>query len=183
MAGKHATITQIKQALVLRAIGLSRTAIAEETGLSESTVARIMRRHHAKKGSAVDKLAEETQRQLVETVAHDDRLRLEAAKLMLDDLALSRLLRDKLAATLHHLNTDDPDSAPVNARALSSAASALITSQKAARIAIGADQERLREPEMPVLRIEMLSVDQIEEMRAAQRAELESEEDETAVAG
>ena len=168
MPGKQATTDQLKQALALRAAGLSRTVISDQTGLSESTISRICRRHKAKKGSIIDKIAEETQRQLVDYLSNDQNLKVEAAKLVFEDLALSRLLRDKLATTILNLDTTDPKSAAVTARALNSAASALVSTQKASRIAINADHEAMTEADLPILKIEELTAEEIEQIRATQ---------------
>lgn len=168
MSGKHSTLSQVKKAIALRAIGLSRAAIADQTGLSESTLARIFRKHGASKGAAIPRLLEETKRQLIESLSNDQSLQLEAAKLMIEDLALNRTLRDKISESLAQLPTNDPNEAAMNLRALNSAASALITAQKAARVAIGADQDRALADELPVLTIVGMTEEQVAEMRYQQ---------------
>lgn len=170
MQGKHATLSQIKQALALRAAGMTKVIIAEKTGLSMSTIGRIIKRFKAPKGIAIKRLIEEAQSDLLDKLNDDRALRLEVAKLMQEDMALNRLLRDKIAESLGALQTDDPDAATVNLRALNSAASAMITAQKAARIAVGAGNQEQDGEELPVLRIEELTADEIEHMRRGQEA-------------
>jgi hypothetical protein len=168
MKGKHATLSQIKQTLALRAAGMTKAVIAESTGLSISTISRISKRFNAPKGTAIKRLIEEAQSDMLGKLTDDSALRLEVAKLMYEDMALNRLLRDKIAESLDTLQTDDPSSAAVNLRALNSAASAIITAQKAARTAVGMNNEDVADKELPVLHIEELTAGQIEQMRREQ---------------
>jgi len=180
MRGKHATLSQIKQALALRAAGMTKALIAEQTGLSISTIGRINKRFNAPKGTAVKRLIAVAQSDMLAKLADDDGLRLEVAKLMHEDMALTRLLREKVAESVDALRTDDPDAAAENLRALNSAASASITLQKAARTAIGANEDRIADVDLPVLRIEEMTAAEIEQLR--QRQQDEREQDDTELA-
>ncbi|MFK7160836.1 helix-turn-helix domain-containing protein [Marinospirillum sp. MEB164] len=165
---KHANITQIKKALALRSIGMTRAAIAEKTGLSPATLSRIFKRFNAPKGAAVERLAREAQSELLDKLNNNQALRLEIAKLLHEDMALTRLIREKIADSLEALDTTSPEAAAVNLRALNSAASAMITAQKTARIALGAESITDEEV-MPVLRIETLTDTDIAQLRRNQQ--------------
>ncbi len=175
MPGKHATLSQVKQVIALREIGATRAVIASETGLSLSTISRVCRRFSASKGRVTSKLVEQSQERLIERMADDKHLQAQIAMLMADDLLTSNMIREQITNGMLQLDMSDPEQVPTNLRALNSGASALATVQKIGRIATGADQENEYAEELPELTIHILTDEDVEQIRAKQRAEDEDE--------
>ena len=65
MAGKHATLSQVEKIVALRGIGATNAVIAQETGVSASTVIRVCKRHSASKGILRRELIKISQEQMV----------------------------------------------------------------------------------------------------------------------
>lgn len=173
MPGKHATLSQVKHVIALREIGATRAVIASETGLSLSTISRICRRHSASKGRVTSKLVEQSQERLIKRMSDDKHLQAQIAMLMADDLITSNMIREQITNGMLQLDMSDPEQVPTNLRALNSGASALATVQKIGRIATGADQENEFAEELPELTIHVLTDEEVAEIRAKQRAEIE----------
>lgn len=180
MPGKHVTLSQIKQILALREIGATRTVIATEVGVSISTVSRICKRFSSRKGRVQTKLVADSQQRLIERMSDDKVLQAEAMKLLADDLAASRIIREKIAEAALKLDLSDPDAVASALRALNSASSALATVQKVGRIATGADKLVDAVEELPELFIHVMTAEDIEAERARQKTLLYGE-DEVAV--
>jgi len=173
MPGKHATFSQIKQIIALREIGATRAVIASETGVSISTVSRICKRFGSCKGRLQSKLLEDSQQQLINRMNNDETLHVEAMKLLADDLAASRIIREKIAEAALKLDLSDPDMVAASLRALNSASSALATVQKIGRVATGADKLSEALEELPELTISVMTAEDIEAERTKQRAQVE----------
>lgn len=175
MPGKHTTLSQIKQVLALRGIGATRAVIATETGVSISTVSRICKRFSGQKGSITDELVEQSRKQLVERITDDKELQSKAAMMVADDLVLSQIIREKITEGMIRLDMTEPNQVAANLRALNSASSALLTIQKAGRVATGADTLSEADKELPTLQIREMTAEDIEAVRAQQRARLKEE--------
>lgn len=178
MAGKHATLTQIKHVIALRTCGATRAVIAQQTGVSISTVARICARFGATKGRARQQLVEEAQKQLIEKINDSRSLLNEATQQLADDLVLTRIIREKIVEGVLNLQLSDPLEVANSLRALNSAASALASAQKIGRIATRADSLADHDKELPVLQINEMSADDIKQVKDNLRRERNSKESE-----
>jgi predicted transcriptional regulator len=176
MPGSHANLTQVKLVLAMRETGCTRLVIANETGLSVSTVARICKRFSARKGRIKRELVEAAQKNLIEKINDSQSLLNEATNQLADDLALSKLLRERIASGVLSLITTDPTETANSLRALNSAASAFLSVQKASRIATGADSLADHNEELPVLQISEMSADDIKQVKENLRRERNSKE-------
>jgi len=173
MPGKHASLSQIKKIIALREAGATRAVIAVEVGVSISTVSRVCRRFKCSKGLLQAKLVEDSQQQLIARMASDEKLHAEAMTLLADDIAASKLIRERIAEAAINLDLSDPEMVASSLRALNSAASALATVQKVGRIATNADKHIEALEELPELIINIMSPDDIEAERVKQRAQME----------
>ena len=165
MPGKHTTLSQIKQILALREVGVTRAVIAAETGVSISTVARICKRFRTRKGRLSARLVEESKQSFISRMSDDQELHAEIAKQMADDIVTGRIIRERLAEAVLKLELNDQDQLTTALRALNSAASALVTVQKSGRLATGADGLSGGGEELPELTIKVMTDEDVANVR------------------
>ncbi|MCP4597189.1 hypothetical protein [Neptuniibacter sp.] len=164
MPGKHANISQIKEILALRAVGATRASIAASTGVSYSTISRICKRFSAPKGHMKDRLVKEAQ-QRINNLCNDEKLQQATACMIVDDIVLNKLIREKITEAVLSLDTTNPHEAANALRALNSASSAAVSTQKAARIATGADKFDEYSEELPELTIKVMDDADVAQVR------------------
>lgn len=160
------------QAVILREAGYSCPAIAEKLDLSLSTTKRILKRRSAVAGAATESLVEQARQGMLNTAFDLDAVQQHAAALVLDDLALSRMIRGKVVEVIEGL--DLSTSTPYQAmRTVVAAATALDLTQKVARRALPLDRlaEATHVEELSELRIRIMTDDDVREIREQQRLE------------
>lgn len=160
------------QAVILREAGYSCPAIAEKLDLSLSTTKRILKRRSAVAGAATESLVEQARQSMLNTAFDLDAVQQHAAALVLDDLALSRMIRGKVVEVIEGL--DLSTSTPYQAmRTVFAAATALELTQKVARRALPLDRlaEATHVEELSELRIRIMTDDDVREIREQQRRE------------
>ncbi|ANF24917.1 helix-turn-helix domain-containing protein [Stutzerimonas stutzeri] len=160
------------QAVILREAGYSCPAIAEKLDLSLSTTKRILKRRSAVAGAATASLVEQARQGMLETAFDLDAVQQHAASLVLDDLALSRMIRGGIVEAVEAL--DPSTSTPYQMmRTLVAAATALDLTQKVARRALPLDRlaEATHVEELSELRIRIMTDDDVREIREQQRRE------------
>ncbi len=160
------------QAVILREAGYSCPAIAEKLDISLSTTKRILKRRSAVAGAATESLVEQARQGMLNTAFDLDAVQQHAAALVLDDLALSRMIRGKVVEVIEGL--DLSTSTPYQAmRTVVAAATALDLTQKVARRALPLDrlEEATHVEELSELRIRIMTDDDVREIREQQRRE------------
>lgn len=160
------------QAVILREAGYSCPAIAEKLDLSLSTTKRILKRRSAVAGAATESLVEQARQGMLNTAFDLDAVQQHAAALVLDDLALSRMIRAKVVEAMEAL--DPSTSTPYQMmRTVVAAATALDLTQKVARRALPLDRlaEATHVEELSELRIRIMTDDDVREIREQQRRE------------
>lgn len=160
------------QAVILREAGYSCPAIAEKLDLSLSTTKRILKRRSAVAGAATESLVEQARQGMLNTAFDLDAAQQHAAALVLDDLALSRMVRGKVVEAMEAL--DPSTSTPYQMmRTVVAAATALDLTQKVARRALPLDRlaEATHVEELSELRIRIMTDDDVREIREQQRRE------------
>ncbi|GLZ88705.1 hypothetical protein Pres01_47560 [Metapseudomonas resinovorans] len=182
MTGKQTTPDQGAQAVILREAGYSLAAISERLGISLSTVQRLLKKHKAVAGATTQALIEKAREEMLASAFALDSVQRTAAALVLDDLALSQKIRQKLFSALEVL---EPDS-PIVFRSLAASATALKLTQDVGRRALPLDklEQAQAVEELPALEIRIMSPLDVDEMRAHQRreeAELRGDLDEVSV--
>ncbi len=169
MAGKHATLTQVKLVVALREVGATKAVIADQTGVSISTVGRICKRFGSCKGRASARLIEDVKSQLMSGLHGNNKLLNATAMHLADDLASTRIIREKIIDAVGRLPLDDPDQIANALRALNSATSALATAQKVGRIATGVDKLDDHDAMPTVLEIRTMTAEETEALRDKQK--------------
>lgn len=167
MAGKNLTLKQINTAIVLREAGYTLTAIAERIHVSVSSLQRAFKKHSVKKDSMKTKAIENAREELMGCVTSSEEIKLEAAKLVSDDLAHSRLLREKAALTIESLTATDTTEAALTMRALVGYSTLIKNTSDTLRRSLGlnnVDTDSAME-DLPELTIRELTADEIEELR------------------
>lgn len=169
MPGKHATPDQGAQAVILREAGYSLPTIAQRLDISLSTVQRLLKKHKAVAGATTQALIEKARDEMLNSALSMDSVQRTAAALVLEDLALSQQIRQKLFSALDLL---EPDS-PIAFRSLAASATTLKLTQDVGRRALPLDKlEQAQEvEELPELQIRIMTELDVEEMRAHQRRE------------
>ncbi|MCQ4303737.1 hypothetical protein C1170_00485 [Stutzerimonas frequens] len=160
------------QAVILREAGYSCPAIADKLDLSLSTTKRILKRRSAVAGAATESLVEQARQGMLNTAFDLDAVQQHAAALVLDDLALSRMIRGKVVEAMEAL--DPSTSTPYQMmRTVVAAATALDLTQKVARRALPLDRlaEATHVEELSELRIRIMTDDDVREIREQQRRE------------
>lgn len=169
MTGKQTTPDQGAQAVILREAGYTLPAIAERLGISLSTVQRLLKKHKAVVGAATQALIEKARDEMLTSAYSLDSVQKTAASLVLDDLALSQKIRQKLFSALDYL---DPSN-PIAFRSLAASATTLKLTQDVGRRALPLDklEQAQAVEELPELEIRIMTPLDVEEMRAQQRRE------------
>ena len=160
------------QAVILREAGYSCPAIAETLDLSLSTTKRILKRRSAVAGAATEALVEQARQGMLNSAFELNAVQQHAAALVLDDLALARMIRGKAVEAIEAL--DPSTSTPYQMmRTVVAAATALDLTQKVARRALPLDrlEEATHVEELSELRIRIMTEDDVREMREQQRRE------------
>ncbi|RJG12601.1 helix-turn-helix domain-containing protein [Pseudomonas cavernicola] len=170
MAGIRKTPDQSAQAVILREAGYTLPAIADRLNISLSTTQRLLKRHGAVAGAATQALIEKAREDLLHNAFALDAVQQTAASLVLDDLSLNRLMRNKLAQAVEALEVT-PDNAPIVCRALAACATTLKLTQQVGRQALPLDklEQALTVEELPELQIHIMTDHDVAVLRAEQR--------------
>jgi hypothetical protein len=99
MAGKRMTPQQINDAAVLRAAGYALAAIAERLNVSPRILQRHYKAHHINPGMLKGELiAQGAREDLLDAATASAELKVEAARLLVDDIASARLIHERRIA-------------------------------------------------------------------------------------
>lgn len=160
------------QVVILREAGHTTPAIAAQLDLSLSTAKRICKRRGAVAGAATEALIDQARQQMLNTAFELDTVQRQAAALVVEDLSLSSIIRQKVLEQLEQIepSTCEPFKAM---RAITAAATALDLTQKISRRALPLDklEEATRVEELSELRIRIMTDDDVREIREQQRLE------------
>ncbi|AKF43659.1 helix-turn-helix domain-containing protein [Pseudomonas fragariae (ex Marin et al. 2024)] len=169
MPGKKTTPDQSTQVVILREAGYTLPVIADRLDLSISTVQRIIKTTKAVAGAGTQALIDKAREELLSSAFSLDAVQQTVATLVADELALSHLIRTKIANALEALDPTDP----VAFRGLAAASTALKLTQDVTRRSLPI--EKLNQvqdiEELPTLQIHILTENDVAEMRAKQRLE------------
>lgn len=102
------------QAAVLVVVGYTMASVAEETGLSYSTVKRIKERIQAGEITLPPEILEEARTKLTECLGIEF-ARQETAKLIRITTVNNQNIQDKVASLINRIDVDDPDVDPMKA--------------------------------------------------------------------
>lgn len=169
MPGKKTTPDQSTQVVILREAGYTLPVIADRLDLSISTVQRIIKTTKAVAGAGTQALIDKAREELLSSAFSLDAVQQTVAALVADELALSHLIRTKIANALEALDPTDP----VAFRGLAAASTALKLTQDVTRRSLPIDKLNQAQDieELPTLQIHILTENDVAEMRAKQRLE------------
>ncbi|MFJ3525630.1 helix-turn-helix domain-containing protein [Pseudomonas sp. NPDC090203] len=169
MPGKKSTPDQNTQVVILREAGYTLPVIADRLDLSISTVQRIIKTNKAVAGAGTRALIDKAREELLSSAFSIDAVQQTVATLVADELALSHLIRTKIANSLEALDPTDP----VAFRALAAASTALKLTQDVTRRSLPIEKLNQAQEieELPTLQIHILTENDVAEMRAKQRLE------------
>lgn len=94
MTKKTATPAEISEALALREAGFTALSISQRLGISVRSLQRHFAEHGVKKGAIKDEVLAQARADLMKRVTSDEAIKEEAARLINDDLAHARFLRE-----------------------------------------------------------------------------------------
>ena len=107
MAGKHINPETKAKAITMRAAGYTLTTIAAELSISVSSLQRLFKRLNVKPATLSDKLVKQASAELTDRVGSSERVKEELARMVADDLAHARLIRERIAVAAEHLNASN----------------------------------------------------------------------------
>ncbi|MBI6665726.1 hypothetical protein B1F73_07215 [Pseudomonas syringae] len=169
MPGKKTTTDKSTQVVILREAGYTLPVIADRLDLSISTVQRIIKTTKAVAGAGTQALIDKAREELLSSAFSLDAVQQTVATLVADELALSHLIRTKIANALEALDPTDP----VAFRGLAAASTALKLTQDVTRRSLPIEKLNQAQDieELPTLQIHILTENDVAEMRAKQRLE------------
>jgi len=166
MAGTHITPEQKRKALTLRAAGYTHTVIADETGMSVSSIKRLLIETSVKKGGIKKAMVEKATSELINDATIVARIKHEATNLLLDDIATVKKLRLAMALATEQLEANDTASALQVMRAISAGAVALKSTSETLRKSLGLDSDDVTVDDLPELTITVLTGAEIDKIKA-----------------
>jgi AraC-like DNA-binding protein len=164
----------MNKAAALREAGYTLATIAQRVDVSPRTRQRHFKTHQVSAGALKTELIDKARQDLLDSVTASEGLKREAARLLADDVASARLIRDKAAQVAEVLSLDDHQSATETARALAAISTTLKNTQDVLRRSLNIDKvnaeiERETLPE-PVIR--EMTAEEVEEAQRQARERL-----------
>lgn len=163
------TPAEIQNCLVLREAGYSLAAISIKTGISPATLTRHFKKHGAIKGTLSLSAVDEARQQLLTDSGFIGELKAAIASSIVDDLSHVAQLRESMTLILEDVMKDTALPAHYKSRAVAALATSLTLTQKAARVALRADDQPIEQDSIPQLFISELTAEDIEKMRIEQQ--------------
>lgn len=166
MKRKTATPAEIVEALALREAGYTALSISQRLGISVRSLQRHFADHGTKKGAIKEEVLATARADLLKRVTSDDAVREEAAKLINDDLAHARHLREIMIDATEHLQATSLKDAVLVMRAAAAYSTAIKNTSDVLRQTLRID--RVVEDdgsELPELIIRELTNEEIKKMR------------------
>lgn len=172
MTRKTTTPDKIAETLAMREAGFTVLAISQRLGIPVRTLQRHFAEHGAVKGKIRQELLEAARSDLIQRVTSDDAIRAEAAKLLADDLAHARHLRELLHAASEQLQANTLKDAALVMRAAAAYSTAIKNTSDMLRHGLGLDRMADdSETELPELVISELTPEDVRKLRDAQQVE------------
>jgi hypothetical protein len=178
MPGRTLTPDQIAQALTLRAAGYTVTAISDKLTVSVRSLHRVFQRHAVSKGAASTELVEAARAELLRAVTSNEAIKAEAARIVADDLAHARQLRQRMADAAEHLVATNLPEAALVMRGAAAFSTALKNTSDTLRRSLRIDKamEHVQPEDLPELVVRMITPEEVADMRAQDTKVEEGEE-------
>lgn len=176
MTKKTATPAQIMEAMALREAGYTVLSISQRLGISVRTLQRHFAEHVVKKGAIKEEVLAQARTDLMKRVTSDDAIKEEAARLINDDLAHARFLREVMIDAAEQLQATSLKEAVLVMRAAAAYSTAIKNTSDMMRHSLRIEKTiDDTDKELPELVIKELTSDEIEEMRRVGVDEEEAE--------
>lgn len=161
------SLPELEEALILREAGYTLSAIAERTGISASTLTRRFKEAGGTpaRGKLSQEAIDQARQQLLQDSGFIGELKEKIASQVLDDLALTKQIRESVLITLERLNSED--CTMVRSRSLAALSTSLKITSDVARRALKADKDDIAE-EFAIFTVCRMSDEEIDEIRKAQ---------------
>lgn len=158
------TSSELKQALTLRAAGWTLSAIVSQTGISASTLQRHFKAHSVGRGKLSSEAVELARQQLLNDADFVSGLKHSIASAVIDDLSITRQIREALAISLEEMTEDRTIPTVLKARALAALSTSLKLTQDIQRKALGMDDSSNQQnKELTVLTVRRMTDDDVRE--------------------
>lgn len=125
MTKKTATPVEISEALALREAGYTALSISQRLGISVRSLQRHFAEHGVKRGSIKEEVLASARADLLKRVTSDEAIREEAARIINDDLAHARHLRELMIDAAEHLQASSLKDAALVMRAAAAYSTAI----------------------------------------------------------
>lgn len=167
---RTASPSEIAEALALREAGYTALAISQKLGIPVRSLHRHFTEHGAKKGALKREALSAARADLMGLVMSDEAIRMEAAKLVADDLAHARHLREVLIQASEKLEASTLGDAVLVMRAAAAYSTAIKNTSDMLRHGLRMDQRaEVAESELPELVISELSAEDVKRLRKTQK--------------
>jgi AcrR family transcriptional regulator len=131
---------QRSEAIAMRAAGYTVPAIADRLGISSRTLHRLFSASDTRRGEIKTELLDAARARLVESITSHEKLIEEAGRLLADDLAHARLLRERLGEAIPHLRASTLEEVVQVTRAAAAYSTALKNTSDMLRRSIRVDK-------------------------------------------
>ncbi|MFT3850518.1 MAG: hypothetical protein QM739_18130 [Propionivibrio sp.] len=169
MTRKTATPTEISEALALREAGYTVLSISQRLAIPGRTLQRYFAEHGAKKGSIKGEVLAIARADLLKRVTSDEAIKEEAAKLINDDLAHARFLREVMIDAAEQLRAASLKEAVLVMRAAAAYSTAIKNTSDMMRKSFQCDsRDEGQTTDLPELIVQELSQEDVTELRLAQ---------------
>ncbi len=169
---KTATPAEIAEALALREAGFTALSISQRLGISVRSLQRHFAVHGVKKGSIKDEVLATARADLLKRVTSDQTIKEEAAKIINDDLAHARHLRELMIDASEHLRATSLKDAALIMRAAAAYSTALKNTSDMLRHSLRFEQSiDDADKELPELIVQELTNEDIAKLRCEQADE------------
>lgn len=163
---KTATPAEISEALALREAGFTALSISQRLGISVRSLQRHFAEHGVKKGSIKEEVLATARADLLKRVTSDEAIKEEAAKLINDDLAHARFLREVMIDAAEQLRATSLKEAVLVMRAAAAYSTAIKNTSDMMRHSLRIEKTiDDTDKELPELVIKELTNEEITELR------------------
>ncbi len=169
----------LADAFAMRAAGYTVLAISQHTGIAHRTLQRHFSAHGAAKGTIQADLLHRARNDLLARVSSNDAIREEAARLICDDLAHARHLRELMLEATEHLTATNLPEAALLMRAAAAYSTAIKNTSDMLRQSLRIDRtlDQASNDELPELIVCELSQTDVAALQ--KRNAMEAHDDET----
>lgn len=153
---------ETKEALTLRQAGWTLSAISDKIGASPSTLYRLFKKSGTTRGAITAESVEAAKQQIIQDADFVESLKHQIASSIVDDLQMSKSIKEQALLTLELLETEN-DSSMIKARALAALATSIKVASDVQRRCLRIDDPTLtpQSEDLPTLTITKMTDEEI----------------------